>query len=192
MKTGMRIGAAVISACVAGAAALYCRYRKKTAEPLRTEETTEERFQREWTSVLEEHARVFNGLFSGLARVENGSARKPEKVLREWCQRTQYRWENEPVDILCRERILPLIESGDAEGLRKWTCLLLDAAAAAGITREEVASLVLTEDNAEAYIEWDGDALYPEEEVEILSPAWYQSGKVLEQGQCRKAAAEAQ
>lgn len=192
MKTSIRIGAAVIGACAAGSAALYCRYRKKPAEPLQTAETVEERFLREWTGVLKDHARVFNGLFGGLHRVQSARTKKPEKALREWCQRTHYRWENQPVDHLCREWILPAIEAGDPEQLRKWAGLLLDAAAAAGITREEATFLVLTEDNVEDYIEWDGDALYPEEEVEILSPAWYQNGKVLEQGQCRKAAAEAQ
>lgn len=192
MKISIRIGAAAIGVCAAGAAALYCRHRQKNAEPLRAEETTEDAFLSEWTAVLKDNARVFNGLFGGLYRVKIGSTKKPEKVLREWCQRTHYRWENQPVDHLCREQILPAIEAGDPEQLKKWACLLLDAAAAAGITREEAASLVLTEDSVEAYIEWDGEELYPEDEVEILSPAWYQNGKVLEQGQCRKVPAPAQ
>lgn len=149
-------------------------------------QNTEEIFLREWTLILTEHARVFNGLFGGLKRVQNGTAKKPEKVLREWIQRTHYKWENELVDTLCQEQIVPLIESEDRENLTKWACLLLDAAAAAGITIEEAQTLVLTEENADAYVEWDGNDLYPEDEIEIITPAWYQNGKVLEQGQCRK------
>lgn len=179
-----------------GAAAAVCwRLRRQSVDAVEAPsdvqcKTTEDQFLQEWTSILTDHARVFNGLFGGLHRVQNGLAKKPEKVLREWCQRTHYKWENQPVDHLCREQILPLIEAGDPEQLRKWTYLLLDAAEAAWITKDEAVSLVLTEDNAEAYIEWDGNELYPGAEVEILSPAWYQNGKVLEQGQCRKVADE--
>lgn len=94
------------------------------------------------------------------------------------------------MDILCQQHIVPLIETEDRDALTKWASLLLEAAAAAGITREEAASLVLSEHNSEAYIEWDGCELYPEDEVEIITPAWYQNNKVLEQGQCRKVTAE--
>ncbi len=149
-------------------------------------ETVEDIFRREWTLVLTENARVFNGLFNGLKRVQSGTAKKPEKVLREWSQRTHYRWENEPVDTLCQEQIVPLIEAQDREDLTKWACLLLDAAAAAGIRNEEAETLTLTEENADAYVEWDGNDLYPEDEIEVITPAWYQNGRVLEQGQCRK------
>lgn len=143
-------------------------------------------FIKEWTTVLMENSNIFNGIYSGLARVQRGNAKKPEKVLREWCQRTHYKFEEQPVDLLCREHIIPLIDAADKNGLLKWTGLLLDAAAAAGISRDETVKLVLTEANADAYVEWDGNDLYPEDEIEVISPAWYQNGKVLEQGQCRK------
>ncbi|MBQ8621405.1 MAG: hypothetical protein IJ422_03725 [Oscillospiraceae bacterium] len=149
-------------------------------------EPVEAVFLREWTAVLGENARVFNGLFGGLLRVRDGAAKRPEKVLREWCQRAHYRWENEPVDTLCREQILPLIDGADVVGLKKWAGLLLEAAAAAGISKDDGATLVLTARSAEGYIDWDGGELYPEDVVEILSPAWYQNGRILEQGQCRK------
>lgn len=184
--------AAGLAVAAAAAASLYWKFRKRPAvvdgevvydEP---EASIEAIFLREWTAALNENARAFNGLFSGLHRVHSGAAKKPEKVLREWCQRTHYRWENGKVDTLCREQIQPLIASGDAAGLTKWANLLLDAASAAGITREEAASLVLTEENVEHYIEWDDGELYPGDTVELLSPAWYQHGKLLEQGQCHK------
>lgn len=186
MKIGLYIAAAAIGLCAAGAVALYCWRRRVSVESIPKAETAEDRFLSAWTTVLTSEARVFNGLYSGLLRVVGGTAKKPEKVLREWCQRTHYRWENEPVDVLCREQILPLIGTTDAQGLHKWACLLLDAVAAAGITREEAATLVLTEGNAADYVEWDGNDLYPEDEIEIITPAWYQNGKLLEQGQCSK------
>ena len=173
MKPGIYIAAA-IGLCAAGAAALFSRRRKKD-DPAAV-----------WTAVLKDNARVFNGLFGGLYRVQIGRARKPEKVLREWCQRTRNHWEGEPVDILCREQILPLIESQDREGLISWADRLLEAAAAAGILRDEAPSLVLSEVSAQAYVEWDGEPLFPGDEVQILSPAWYQHHDVLEQGQCQK------
>lgn len=181
---------------VLGAALAVCwKFRRQPASAEESlpvaDDRPEDAFLREWTAVLSDNARVFNGLFGGLYRVQNGDAPKPEKVLREWCQRTHYRWEGEPVDLLCREQILPLIETADARGLGKWAGLLLEAAAAAGITREEAAVLVLTEDNADAYLEWDGDALYPEDAVEVITPAWYRNGKTLEQGLCRKTGSSA-
>lgn len=186
MKASMYIAAAAIGLCAAGAVALYCWHRRKTAVSVQKTETVEDRFISEWTSVLTDDARVFNGLFSGLQRVVGGAAKKPEKVLREWCQRTHYKWENAQVDILCQQHIVPLIESADREALSKWAAILLDAAAAAGITKETAQKLVLTESNAADYVEWDGNDLYPEDEIEIITPAWYQNGKLLEQGQCKK------
>lgn len=190
MKTGIYIAVAAVGLCAAGAVALYFWHRKKNAVPVRKVETVEDRFIAEWTTVLTEGARVFNGLFSGLQRVVDGVAKKPEKVLREWCQRTHYKWENAQVDILCQQYIVPLIESADREALTNWASLLLDAAAAAGITKEKAATLVLTESNVADYVEWDGNDLYPEDEIEIITPAWHQNGKLLEQGQCRKCSNE--
>lgn len=192
MKAGIYIAVAAVGLCAAGAVALYCRHRRKTAKPIPQKESIEDRFLSEWTAVLTDDSRVFNGLFSGLQRVVGGTAKKPEKILREWCQRTHYKWENQQVDTLCQQHIVPLIENADREALTKWAGLLLDAAAAAGITKETTETLVLTEENDNAYVEWDGNDLYPEDEIEIITPAWYQNGKLLEQGQCRKLNAEAE
>lgn len=169
---------------------LAWKYSRKPTVPeskvAESELSPEASFRRIWAEVLRDEARVFNGLFAGLQRIVDGSARSPEKILREWCVRTHYRWENSRADILCRENILPLTESSDGEALRKWAALLLDAAADAGIGKETVQILVLSEETAGDYLEWDGEELYPEDTVEIITPAWYQKGKLLEQGQCRK------
>lgn len=88
MKTAIYLTAAAIGLCAVGAVVLYCRHRRKNVKT----ETVEEHFCRQWADILAENARVFNGLFSGLQRVVGGTAKKPEKVLREWCQRTHYKW----------------------------------------------------------------------------------------------------
>lgn len=189
MKKAKQLILAGVGLCAAAAAVAYWKLHRKNPPEEETvvpePETPEDIFLREWTTALAENARTFNGLYNGLWRVYSGSAKKPEKVLREWCQRTHYKFENQPVDTLCQEQILPLIEAEDREGLTKRADLLLDAAAAAGITKEDAATLVLTERNAGAYVEWNGEELYPGDEVEIITPAWYQSGKLLEQGQCK-------
>ena len=179
MKTKLCMAAAAAGLCAAGAAVLYLRQRRK-AEP------AEDPFRAEWIRILTTDARVFNGLFSGLRRIRTGSTKKPEKVLREWCQRTHYQFENQPADTLCQQKILPLIEGRDRDGLAKWANLLLEAAQAAGITHETARILALSEQTVSDYVEWDGEELYPDDTVEIITPAWYQNGKLLEQGQCRK------
>ena len=187
MKRVRQLFSSYASRCRKVIAALPTKLRRKKPDHIVPEpESTELIFQREWAVLLTENARTFNGLYSGLARVQSGNSKRPEKVLREWCQRTHYKFEGQTVDMLCQENVQPLIAATDRDGLTKWANLLLDAAAAAGITKEETSSLVLTEINADAYVEWDGNELYPEDEIEVITPAWYQNGKILEQGQCRK------
>lgn len=194
MKLSIYIAlAAGLGACAAAAVVLCRRLQKQKpldiveeASPM-PEETPEEVFSREWAAVLAQDAPVFNGLYTSLRRIETGNAKKPEKILREWCQRTHYKWEDSPVDQLCRQYLLPLLEAGDRDSLEKWAVCLLGAASAAGITRETAESLILTEASVRDYAEWDGLELYPDDEVAILTPAWYQNGTLLEQGMCRKA-----
>lgn len=139
-----------------------------------------------WAEVLAEDARVFNGLYTGLYRAAGGQSGKPEKVLIQWCRRACHRWENQPVDILCREMILPLAESGDREALISWAGAVLAAGEKTGITMERAETLVLTEEHLEDYLEWNGGDLEPGDTVRIITPAWYQNGTLLEQGQCEK------
>lgn len=187
MDNTKRLIAACAARCIGLARILKRKIGRKSKNELAPETESMESFLfREWTTVLVENARIFNGLYSGLSRVQSDNAKRPEKVLREWCQRTHYKFEGQSVDSLCQENIQPLIEAADRDGLTRWSILLLDAAEAAGITKEETSTLILTESNADAYVEWDGNDLYPEDKIEVITPAWYQNGKLLEQGQCRK------
>lgn len=176
-------------AVVAAAYVVIDRRRKKESSgiPNRPEkETAEERFAKEWTAAFTESAPTFNGLYQGLQRIVDGKAKKPEKVLREWCARTRYKWEQQPPSELCEELIVPVLDSGNREAFVKWSRLLLEAAAAAGIARGAQGKLTLDENNVNDYTDWDGETLYVEDKVEIMYPAWYQNGVLLEQGSCRK------
>jgi len=151
----------------------------------------EKRFLRGWTNVLMSDAKVYTGMYTSLARLADGEARKPEKVLREWVTRTTYKWEDAPITALTRRTLAPAAESGSAQDCAKWALLLLRAAQCAGVTKDRKET-VLTLDDASirAYAEWDGKEIYPNDTVKVVIPAWYQNGRVLEQGQCTLIAEE--
>ena len=147
-------------------------------------ETPEERFLSQWTAILQTDAGLYNGLYAGLERVSGKTAKKPEKILKEWHSRTVYKWEESPIAALCGETLAPAVESADPDACAKWAGLLLNAAQAAGITKETAEELELDEVTIRAYVEWDGGDLYVGDRVKTLHPAWYQNGQVIEQGHC--------
>lgn len=143
-------------------------------------DSREDLFVDEWTSALKENAKVFNGLYGGLQRVVDGKAKKPESVIAEWWTRTRYEWENQPLTEISRE----CLENASGENLAKWASLLLKAAAGAGITKEQSETIVLNEISSAAYVEWDGKEIFIGDTVKVMNPAWYQNGRVIEQGHC--------
>ncbi len=143
-------------------------------------------FIRTMSEHLSGNASMYNGLYAGIKHVSDGTAKKPEKVIKEWCSRTGFNFENSDADKMCKKHLLPLCEAEDAEQCKKWTSLLLKAIEKAGISSESDSEITLDERTVGAYIEWDGEELYPEDAVEIINPAWYQNGKVIEQGHCKK------
>lgn len=147
-------------------------------------ETPEDRFQTQWADILQTNAGLYNGLYTGLERIKDKIAKKPEKILKEWLARTVYKWEESPIAALCGETLAPAVESADPDACAKWAELLLNAAQSAGITKETAEELELDETTIRAYVEWDGGDLYMGDRVKILHPAWYQNGQVIEQGHC--------
>ncbi len=162
------------------------RKKEKPLETPEEENTMEKQFRKAWTEKLQENASVFCGLYNSLLSIDNGFNKRPEKVLREWCQRTHYNWEGEEVDLLCQSNIQPLVDILDREALSKWAQLLLQAAAMAGILAEEEHYLVISEDTVDDYIEWSGEKIHSGDDVKILSPAWYQNDVLIDQGVCQK------
>ena len=143
-----------------------------------------------WADVLRTNASTYVGLFSGLWRVKDGKTKKARSVFVEWDARTRYSLAHTPAGKVCQWALHPLIKGAASELYTKWAGLLLRAAEQAGIERESETEIVLNETSALAYIEWDGEALYCGDRAEVISPAWYQNGHVLEQGNCRLIRAE--
>ena len=143
----------------------------------------EKRFVKEWTAVLVMDAKVYTGMYTSLTRVARDESKKPEKVLREWVTRTTYQWEDGPITKLCGRTLTPAVESG--QDCAKWAKLLLRAAHRAGVTKDHKDTVLTLDDTSIlAYTEWDGEDIYPGDTVKVVIPAWYQNGRVLEQGQC--------
>lgn len=181
------IGAAVIAVVTVSGIVVHLYYKRKNRTAIKSKpETLEEKFVKVWTQALKESAQTFNGLYQGLTRVVEGKAKKPEKVMREWCARTRYQWEDEQPNALCEEIIIPLLEKKEYEEIGKWAGMLLQAAGDAGITKSEEEKLILDEHNVNDYTEWEGESLYIGDEVEVISPTWYQNGTLLEQGRCQR------
>lgn len=139
-----------------------------------------------WTTVLFEHAEVYRGMFTSLKRSANGEAKKPQRVIAEWYKRTEYNIKDEAVVKLSTETLIPLAENGDTEKIAKAASEILEAAKAAGITQDDSGKLTLDESNTNAYTDWNGEQLYLGDKVTVTNGAWYQNGKILEQGFCNK------
>lgn len=149
-------------------------------------ESEEEKFIREWRTAFTEHGDTFNGLYQGLDKIMQGKAKKPERILKEFCQRTRYQWEGKEVTKLTEELVVPILDEDHREELKLWAERLLEAAAEAGISPGKTGEIILTEDNTRDYIDLNGEDLCEEDHVEVISPAWYQNGILIEQGMCTK------
>ena len=136
----------------------------------------------EWTKLLTSDARVYTGMFNSLQRTADGSVKNPEKIIREWCSRTSYKWPESTAARLCREYLIPAAETANRETCIKYAGLLLQAVGNAGITSEQKQELVLDDTTVMAYTEWNSQELYTECCVKIVTPAWYQNGTVIERG----------
>lgn len=149
-------------------------------------ETPESIFLREWTNAFSIDAAAFNGLYTGLIRVREGKTKRAAQHLAEWTVRVHYKWGGQPIDTITRQCLVPAMESSSMEDCRKWTEILLRAAADAGVRRDDPAEITLDEASVNAYQEWDGKELYLGDRVRVTVPAWRQNGRGIEQGYCLK------
>lgn len=142
--------------------------------------SNEEIFLHQWTLVLKDNASVFNGLYNGLQKIADGKAKKPESVIAEWWTRTRYKWENQPITEISKK----CLENAKGNDCVKWAKLLLKAAYDAEISKENNKEIILDEVSVRAYLEWNGNEIFPDDKVKIITPAWYQYNHVIEQGHC--------
>lgn len=143
-------------------------------------------FREQWAQALRSQADVFSGLFTSLERVAHQETGKGPQILREWTQRTRYHWEGALLAELTEQCLGPAAEEGKRARCAQWAGLLLEAAREAGIYQDRMGPMVLGELEAGAYTAWNGEEIYPGDTVEIAVPAWYQAGRVIEQGCARK------
>lgn len=137
-----------------------------------------------WSDVLVTNAKIYMGLYSALQSVSRGTSKKPGSVIKEWCLRTEYQFPNSKVSDICRNKILPLAEKNDKKGCKKTAFRLLIAARNADILCFEKGEMVLSEKNANAYIDLNGNELFVDDKIEVVSPAWYQKEIIIEKGYC--------
>ena len=165
------------------------RARSFAKDPARTQQDA---FLREWTRVFTQEAEAFNGLYTGLVRVQQGRSKKGAQHLGEWAARAHYKWPGQAIDEVTAQCFASLAREGAAEEQRQWAGLLLQAAAAAGIRQDHMGQRVLDEDSVLAYRDWDGEELYLGDPVEVTVPAWRQNGRIVEQGYCKKRVQESE
>ena len=141
----------------------------------------DEAFVAFWTEVLSNYAKLYSGLYASLTAVREDTAKKKRRVFREWYKRTIYNVDDEAIKAECEKMIKPLSESDQGEHSH-CAALLLTAAERAGITRDTAHELTLDNKTALAYVSWNGEEIYVDDKIEVISGAWYKDGRVLEQG----------
>lgn len=159
--------------------ALFKKFNKKEKP-----NDEDKKFVAFWTEVLSNNADLYCGLYSSLFNVSEGSAKKKKSVFSEWYKRTIYNINDENIKAECEKTLKPLSESEEGEH-RRFAGLLLLAAESVGIDRDSGQELIVDERTAQSYISLDGDELYIGDKIEVMSGAWYQNGKLLEQGYCK-------
>ena len=137
------------------------------------------RFSVECKKVLKSNAKSYDGLFTGVYKITMGNTKRSETVINEWYNRSKNCFPDSSMATLI-EKIL----SRDPEGRIAIANAIMFATEKVKITKEKDEELVLNEKNMLAYSEWNGNDLYEGSKVKIISPAWYQNGKIIEQGYC--------
>lgn len=137
----------------------------------------------ELTQLFLNDAKKFNGLYKGIYQVSTEKNKKKSKALDEFYKRLSYlSGYDELIKML--SAFFPT-DKKSFKRLVKLTKLILSAMTDANIYHTKIDDvIVLNNDNAMDYQDWDGDEIYEGDSVKIVLPAWYQEGKLLEQGYC--------
>lgn len=183
MKKKSRIALGIIllsSACL-------CVFRKaglkKSNKP---QKKLEDEFVDRFTEILTENAKVYTGMYTSVWKAVTGKKGKADKIVKEWNTRTRYQWENDPI-IGCSDELLKkLSETSGEDGNWEYLALVFEAIKRAGISADAEQNFVLDEANVQAYHEWEERELYIGDQVQVISPAWYQKCEMIEMGYCSK------
>lgn len=137
----------------------------------------------ELTQLFSNDAQKFNGLYKGIYQVSTEKNEKKCKALDEFYKRLSY--------LSGYDELIKMLSAFFPTGERsfkklvKLSKLILSAAANANIYHTKTDDvIVLKNENALDYQDWDGNDIYEGDAVKIVLPAWYQEGKLLEEGYC--------
>ncbi|MBR4627071.1 MAG: hypothetical protein IKO47_05145 [Ruminococcus sp.] len=135
-----------------------------------------------WTNELAAAPEVFTGLYNGLLDVSNGKLKRQATLFKEWSERVDNRLDSD-AKASSVKYIVPMIGSSEPEKVSTLAGALLEAAAAAGIIYEQGSEVVINETNLDHYTPMSSDeALSAGDVVTVIKPAWYFSGRVIENG----------
>lgn len=130
-------------------------------------------------------AEKFKGLYNGIERIVLGKGKKNFKPLFELYQRIQYMPKYSDI----AEIIEPVFKSKehDPRILSALGKIVFSAVDRAGINHDPArAVIILDQKSVMCYCAWEGDQVYPGDTVRIISPAWFQNDRLLEEGFCSK------
>lgn len=150
--------------------------KKQEKQPLESH-----RFIAVWTKVFTDNARLFSGLYGSMYDLSQGKLKRKASVLTEWCQRAQNRLEGEPKE-LTEKHIRPLIDAPDSEKHRQLAAMLIKAAEAGGVQREQTGRLTVDETNISHYGNLGEREFEVGDTAEVIVPAWVQNGQLIEKG----------
>lgn len=137
------------------------------------------------TILFTNNAATFNGLYNGIYRIATEQNKKNFKPLDEFYQRMCYLTEYSDL----AKQLSPFFPTSvqSEKQLLSFCKILLSSMKSACIFHTEKSdTVILTKDNVMHYEDWDGNELYVDDTVKIISPAWYQEGHILEKGYCTK------
>ena len=143
-------------------------------------------FLENYSNILENDAVLYTGMYQSVWKAVSGKKCNTDKIVKEWDARTRYKWGNSEIIASSEQMHEKLVEEDEKTANENYLAILFAAIKKAGIYVETEQNLIITEENVRAYKEWDDEELYVNDKVEIICPAWYQKGRVIEQGYCRR------
>ena len=169
---------------------LACRYGDgKPYEYYQMEKSicadVQDRFIQQWKSLLTTNAISFKGLFRRLLCTFEKQGKRPQNSISKWYDRTRFLWPDNEINWLTQKTLVPVIIRDDAEECAFWAGIILQAAKEAGINRDDTNKLIVGKSELNNYFAWNGRRLRIGETVNVLYPAWYQQGQLLEKGYVR-------
>lgn len=145
----------------------------------------QDRFIQQWKTLLTSDAKNFKGLFRRMACTQEMQGKRPQNSISKWYDRTRFLWPESEITRLLQETLVPVIIRDDERECAFWARLFLRAATEAGITCDNKIALIINQAGIINYVARSGRKLRIGDTVNVLYPAWYQNGQLLERGYCR-------